>query len=135
MYHKVILAGYLGGDPVMRYTPNGTAVTNLSVATNDNFTNAQGEKVDRTTWFRVAVWGHMAEVVNQYLRKGRAVLVEGRLVADENGNPRVWTGQDGTSHASFEINASRVVFLPSREGNGGGVSELTGENATDDVPF
>ena len=125
MYHKIQLIGYLGRDPEMRYTPGGAPVTNFSVAANDNFTNAQGEKVERTLWFRVSAWGRMAEVANQYLRKGSPVMIEGRMVGDDTGNPRIWAGQDGEARASFEVNASRVIFLPHRDGgNVGGYESV-----------
>lgn len=129
MYQKLVFVGNLGRDPEMRYTPGGQAVTNLSVATNRRYTNSDGEQIEETTWFRVAVWGRQAETVHQYLRKGRRVLVEGRLVPDENGNPRIWNRQDGTPAASFEVNAQRVVFLGGREEGGSG-----GEDAFDEVP-
>jgi single-strand DNA-binding protein len=114
MFQKVILVGNLGRDPEMRYTPSGQAVTNLNIATNRRYTDSNGNPVEETVWFRVAVWGRQAETVHQYLRKGRQVLVEGRLVADENGNPRIWTRQDGSPAASFEVNAQTVKFLGSR---------------------
>src|SRR3990170_4523494 len=103
MFHKVILVGNLGRDPEMRYTPSGQAVTNLSVATNRTYTDSSGSQVKETAWFRVSVWGKQAETCHQYLRKGRQVLVEGRLVPDDNGNPRIWNRQDGTPAASFEV--------------------------------
>ncbi len=93
MFQKVILVGNLGRDPELRYTPSGQAVTNLSVASSRKYTDSSGQQRDETIWFRVSVWGKQAETVNQYLRKGRQVLVEGRLVGDENGNPRIWTRQ------------------------------------------
>ncbi len=114
MFQKVILVGNLGRDPEMRYTPSGQAVTNLNIATNRRYSDSNGNPVEETVWFRVAVWGRQAETVHQYLRKGRQVLVEGRLVADENGNPRIWTRQDGSPAASFEVNAQTVRFLGSR---------------------
>jgi single-strand DNA-binding protein len=114
MYQKIVLAGNLGRDPEMRYTPSGQAVTNLSVATNRTYTDSSGEQVKETVWFRVSVWGRQAESCHQYLRKGRQVLVEGRLIGDENGNPRIWTRQDGTPGSSFEVNAQTVRFLGGR---------------------
>jgi single-strand DNA-binding protein len=114
MYQKIVLAGNLGRDPEMRYTPSGQAVTNLSVATNRTYTDSSGEQVKETVWFRVSVWGRQAESCHQYLRKGRQVLVEGRLIGDENGNPRIWTRQDGTPGTSFEVNAQTVRFLGGR---------------------
>jgi single-strand DNA-binding protein len=114
MYHKIIVAGYLGRDPEMRYTPSGKAVTNFSVASTRRWTSGDGQQQEETVWFRVSAWGRQAEVCNQYLAKGRAVLVEGRLQSD-NGNPRVWTGQDGQPRASFEITAQTVRFLGRRD--------------------
>ncbi|KAF0107857.1 MAG: single-strand DNA-binding protein [Anaerolineaceae bacterium] len=114
-YHTVILAGNLGRDPEMRYTPDGKAVTNFSIAVNDDYTNNNGERVKRTIWVRVSAWGKQAESCNQYLKKGSKALVEGRLTADAaTGGPRVWTGQDGQPRASFEISANTVRFLSSR---------------------
>ncbi len=123
MYQTIILAGNLGRDPEMRYTPAGQAVTSFSVATNRQYTNNNGETVKETTWFRISVWGKMAEVCNQYLKKGSKVLVEGRLTADPGtGGPRIWNGQDGQPRASFEVSAQTVRFLSSRgEGESAGM--------------
>ncbi|HEY69827.1 MAG TPA: single-stranded DNA-binding protein [Anaerolineae bacterium] len=136
MYQRIVLAGNLGRDPEMRYTPSGQAVTNLSVATNRTYTDSSGEQVKETVWFRVSVWGRQAESCHQYLRKGRQVLVEGRLIGDENGNPRIWTRQDGTPGASFEVNAQTVRFLGGRDDADvdfeGGPSAPESE---DDIPF
>ena len=114
MYHKVIIVGYLGRDPEMRYTPDGTPVTNFSVATSRRWKRQDDTQVDETTWFRVTAWRQLAELCNQYLSKGRPVLIEGRLNPDENGNPRVWTGNDGQPRASFEVTALTVRFLGGR---------------------
>jgi single-strand DNA-binding protein len=115
MFQTIILAGNLGRDPEMRYTPTGQAVTSFSVATNRQWTNNNGETIKETIWFRVSAWGKMAETCNQYLKKGSKVLVEGRLTADQaTGGPRVWTGQDGQPRASFEVSAQTVRFLSSR---------------------
>lgn len=136
-YHTVIIVGNLGRDPEMRYTPSGQAVTNFSVAVNDNYTNSNGEKVDRTIWVRVSTWGRQAETCNQYLKKGRKVLVEGRLVADAaTGGPRVWTRQDGSPSASFEISASTVRFLSQRsDDEGNGYSSPESGGGDEDIPF
>ena len=119
MYHKIIVVGYLGRDPEMRYTQDGTPVTNFSVATSRKWSRQDGTKVDETTWFRVTAWRRQAEICNEYLQKGSPVLVEGRLQPDENGNPRIWTGNDGVARASFEMTAQTVKFLPSRRGEAG----------------
>jgi len=117
MYQKLTIIGNLGRAPEMRYTPSGQAVTNLSVATTRKWTSNSGEKKEQTTWFRVAVWGKQAETCQQYLAKGRQVLVEGNLVVDEEtGGPRVWVDQNGKARASFEINAHEVKFLGSANG-------------------
>jgi single-strand DNA-binding protein len=111
MYQSVSIIGHLGGEPEMRYTPNGQAVTNFSVATNRRYTS-NGQQVDETTWFRISAWGRLAEICNQYLRKGRLVFIEGRLNPDnQTGGPRVWTGNDGQPRASFEVTAQTVKFL------------------------
>ncbi len=126
MYQKITIVGNLGRDPEMRYTPSGQAVTNLNVATNYSYTNNNGERVKETTWFRVSIWGKQAESSNQYLRSGSKVLIEGRMNQDKaTGGPRIWTKNDGSTGASYEITAQRVVFLSSRQENqtgGGGVS-------------
>jgi single-strand DNA-binding protein len=135
-FHTVIVVGNLGRDPEMRYTPSGQPVTSFSVASSRSYNNTSGEKVDETIWFRVTAWGKLAETCNQYLHKGSKVLVEGRLTPDKNGGPRVWTKQDGTSGASFELNASTVRFLSTR-GEGGGeqpMGEMMGDGG-DDIPF
>ena len=124
-YHTIILVGRLGRDPELRFTPTGQAVCNLSVATDHSYTGRDGQRVTQTTWFRVTVWGKQAETVNQYLAKGREVLVEGRMNPDDNVGPRIWTRQDGTPAASYEITAQTVRFLGGRgdsSGSSGGDS-------------
>ena len=124
MFQTIILAGNLGRDPEMRYTPSGQAVTSFSVATNRQYRNNNGEVVKETIWFRISAWGKVAETCNQYLRKGSKVLVEGRLTADNStGGPRIWTSQDGKSRASFEVSASTVRFLSNRGESDGSAPE------------
>jgi single-strand DNA-binding protein len=139
MYQTLIIVGNVGRDPEMRYTPSGQAVTSFSVATNRQYTGNNGEKIKETIWFRVSAWGKQAEVCNQYVKKGSKVLVEGRLTADPaSGGPRVWTAQDGTPKASFEVNANMVRFLSSRddgEGGMGGDTGFVGAPSEDDIPF
>ena len=115
MFHTLIIVGNLGGDPEMRYTPSGQAVTRFSVATNRKYTTSNGESVKETTWFRVDVWGKQAETCNNFLKKGSRVLVEGRLNPDkETGGPRAYIKQDGTAGAHYEVTAMTVRFLSSR---------------------
>jgi len=135
MFQKVILVGNLGRDPEMRYTPGGQAVCNLSVATNRTWSR-DGEQQKETAWFRVTVWGRQAETVNQYLKKGRSVLVEGRLNPDENGNPRIWTSNDGQPRASFEVTAQTIRFLGGRgEEMGFDEDQGDGPQSEDEIPF
>jgi single-strand DNA-binding protein len=121
----------------MRYTPAGTAVTNFSVAVNDNYTNNAGEKVERTIWVRITAWGKQAENCNQYLKKGKKVLVEGRLIVDPaTGGPKVYDKNDGTKGASFEVSASTVHFLSARsESDTEAPEEATSESTSGDIPF
>lgn len=137
-FHTIIIVGNLGRDPEMRYLPSGQGVTSFSVASSRSYTNNQGEKVDETIWFRVSVFGKTAETCNQYLKKGSKVLVEGRLQADKNGSPRIWTRQDGTPGATFEVTAQTVRFLSSRgDGMSGGDEGDFGGGQADsgDIPF
>ena len=145
MYQKIIAVGNLGRDPEMRYMPDGTAVTNFSIATTRAWTNkATDEKEEETTWFRVNVWGRQAETANQYLSRGRKVLVEGVLVPDRaTGGPKTFTRQDGTVGAAFEIRADTVKFLSSKNDDDGAAPQERGSGANggvvsyeeDDVPF
>lgn len=133
MYQRVIIAGNLGNDPEMRYTPAGVAVTRFSVATNRRWTDASGVPGEETVWFRVSAWRGLAETCNQYLSKGRQVLVEGRLAPDsDTGGPRVWTGNDGVARASYEITATEVRFLGSK-GEGTSTPPTTDEEG--ETPF
>ena len=142
MYQKIIVVGNLGGDPEMRYMPDGTAVTNFSLASNRRWTDGgTGQPRDETTWFRVSVWRKQAETANQYLSKGSKVLVEGRLRPDPaTGGPRTFTRQDGTVGASFEITADMIRFLSGRddgdgyESNGDGYESAPAQEE-DDIPF
>ncbi len=139
MYHTIIIVGNLGRDPEMRFTPGGQAVTNFSVATSRQYTGNDGQLVKETIWFRVSTWGKLAETCNQYLRKGRKVLVEGRLVPDkDSGGPRIWTKQDGTAAASFEVSASTVRFLSARgeDDDGTAINDVASHSDdAGDIPF
>jgi single-strand DNA-binding protein len=144
MYQKLIIVGNLGSDPEMKYMPDGQAVTNLSVASNRRWNDrVTGQQMEEVTWYRVSVWGRQAEAANQYLEKGRQVLVEGRLRPDPNtGAPRLWTRNDGSVGASFEVVADRVQFLGGN-GNGNGAANGNGHAAgaaqpdyqEDEIPF
>ncbi len=136
MYQKVTIIGNLGRDPEMRYTASGLAVTSFPVATNRTYTGPDGNRVKETVWFRVSAWGKQAESCNNYLKKGSKVLVEGRLTADANtGGPKMFTRNDGSAGANFELSASSVQFMDTRQDSenlGGGSEE---SEANDEIPF
>ncbi len=128
MFHTIIIVGNVGRDPEMRYTPSGAAVTSFSVATSRTY-NSQGQNVKETIWFRVSCWGRQAEIANTYVKKGQKILVEGRLVADPSGNPRIYTRSDGTAASSFEISATNLKMLSSRsESENGGYNNNYGQS-------
>lgn len=138
MYQKVTIVGNLGRDPELRYLPNGTATVTLNVATNNTYQNGQGEQVKETTWWRVAVFGKQAEACSQYLVKGRQVLVEGRMRPDPNtGGPRIYTKQDGSAGASFDVTANTVRFIGSHANGGAPAAggEAVAEGDAPDIPF
>lgn len=104
-FSKTIVIGYLGRDPEMRYTPDGTPVCTFSVAVNDKKRDITGTDRESTMWFRVKAWGPKAEACNQYLKRGAMVYAEGRLRADE------YTNRDGEKRFAMEITATEVQFL------------------------
>jgi single-strand DNA-binding protein len=103
--NKVILLGRLGQDPEMKYTPNGSAVCNFSMATTEAWTDKAGQKQEKTEWHRIVVWGKLAELCNQYLSKGRQAFVEGRL------QTRSWDDKEGNKRYTTEILAATVQFI------------------------
>lgn len=116
-FHTIVIVGNLGKEPELKYAQNGNAVCELSVASNRQYTDGQGQKVKEVTWFRVSVWGKQAESCNTYLHKGSSVLVEGELRPDkETGGPRVYQRTDGSSGASYELTARTVRFLSGKNG-------------------
>ncbi|GIV85806.1 MAG: single-stranded DNA-binding protein [Candidatus Roseilinea sp.] len=137
MYQSITVVGRLGRDPEMRYMPSGEPVTSFSLATDRVWSDKDGQRQKETTWFRVSVFGKSAETVNQYLSKGKMVLVEGRLRVDpKTGGPAVFTRQDGTVGASFEIIANTVRFLSPRDEAESGHSESdSGDQPAEDIPF
>ncbi|HET9046162.1 MAG TPA: single-stranded DNA-binding protein [Casimicrobiaceae bacterium] len=114
--NKVILLGNLGRDPETRYTTGGDAVTNLNIATSEQWKDKSGEKQERTEWHRVVLFGRQAEIAGEYLKKGRSVYIEGRL------QTRKYTDKDGVEKYSTEIVADRMQLLGGRDGPGGGSS-------------
>lgn len=112
-FNRITIVGYLGRDPEIKYTPQGTAVCNFTIATTEKRKDRTGEGQDITTWFRVSVWGRQAEVANQYLSKGRQVYLEGTLRQEE------WTDRDGAKRTTLVVNASDIQFLTPKGDEGG----------------
>jgi single-strand DNA-binding protein len=113
--NKVIIVGNLGRDPEVRYTPSGAAICNVSLATTRNWKNKDsGERVEETEWHRVVFYDRLAEIAGEYLKKGRAVYVEGRL------KTRKWQDKDGVEKYTTEVIAQEMQLLGGRDGGGGG---------------
>ena len=133
VFQQCIIIGNLGRDPEMRYMPDGKPVTNFTVAVNRRWTSQDGTQGEKTWWFRVACWGRLAETTNQYLKKGRQVMVIGEVDAS------AFTGQDGQPRASLELTARDVRFLGGRDESAGG--DMMGGSASgpvqdeEDIPF
>jgi single-strand DNA-binding protein len=115
-FNKVLLMGNLTRDPELRYIPNGSAVTSFTLAMNRVYKLQTGEKKEEVTFMKVVVWGRMAEICGEYLKKGSGAFVEGRL------SSRTWDGPDGQKRSAVEVIAMNVQFLnrPSGAGQGGG---------------
>jgi single-strand DNA-binding protein len=138
MVNKVILIGRLGKDPEVRYTPDGTMVTNFNLATDEQRKDKNGEKIQRTEWHKIVTWGKLAEICGNYLVKGKLVFVEGRI------QTRSWEDKEGVKRYTTEIIASNMQMLDSKGQNKTGDSSSFEADATnlsdggtplDDVPF
>lgn len=124
--NKVILIGNLGRDPEVRYSADGGAITNISLATTDTWKDKNGEKQERTEWHRVAFFGKLAEIAGEYLKKGSQVYVEGRL------QTRKWQDKEGQDRYTTEIVADRMQMLGSR--GGGNTFEVVDKGAPASAP-
>jgi single-strand DNA-binding protein len=149
--NKVILVGNLGRDPEVRYSPNGQAVANVTIATSDSWKDkTSGEKQERTEWHRIVFFGRLAEIAGEYLKKGAQIYVEGRL------QTRKWQDKDGHDRYTTEIVANEMQMLGSRGGAGmpsepamesapagsstgsaarSGAKATAGADFDDDIPF
>jgi single-strand DNA-binding protein len=113
--NKVILIGNLGKDPEVRYTPNGAAICNITIATSRNWKDKNsGDKVEETEWHRVVFYDRLAEIAGEYLKKGRPVYVEGRL------KTRKWQDKEGKDNYTTEVIAENMQLLGGRDGGGSG---------------
>lgn len=132
MYQQCIIVGNLGKDPEMRYTQDGTAVTSFTVAVSRKWTAQDGSKGEKTWWFKVSCWRKLAETTNQYLKKGRQVMVIGEVEAT------AWTDKEGKPRASLELTARDVRFLGSPREDGGASSDMSASSMPheeEDIPF
>jgi single-strand DNA-binding protein len=137
--NKAILIGHLGADPETRYMPSGSAVTNLRLATTEQWRDkTSGEQQERTEWHNVAMFGRLAEIAAEYLRKGSQVYVEGRL------RTRKWQDRDGNDRWTTEIVANEMQMLGGRSGSGAGApapakpadeAAAPASDFDDDIPF
>jgi len=114
--NKVMIIGYLGRDPEMRYTSSGKPVTTFSVATNRSWSSASGERHEETEWFTVVSWGNLAEICKQHLSKGSQVYIEGRL------QTRRWEDTEGKKHAAVEVVAGEMIQLGEKRENAAAVN-------------
>ncbi len=136
MYQYTVIVGNVGRDPELRYTPGGQAVCDFSVAVSRRWTDrTSNEQREKTTWFRVTCWNKLAETVNQYVSKGRQVLVTGEVDAS------AWIDSEGNARATLELTARDVKFLGRREEGGTAYTPSEGEYNTSapedlqDIPF
>ncbi len=142
--NKVTLIGNLGRDPELRYTANGQAVTNFTLATTESFSKRDGGRDERTEWHRIVAWGKLAEICGEYLAKGRQIYVEGRI------QTREWEDKDGNKRWTTEIVARNMQMLGRRSEGGmgadlpepdgpsgpsGGSDSLDAPTSDDDIPF
>ena len=125
-FNKITIIGNLGRDPELRYTPQGDAVCDFSVAVNDRRRDKSGEFQDNTTWFKVTLWRKQAENASKFLSKGRQVYVEGRLQVEE------WTDRDGKVRYSLVIQGSELQFLGEKGGESTSNSQTASDNNFDD---
>ncbi len=109
--NKVMIIGNLGRDPEMRYTPSGKPVVHFPVATSRSWVTSDGERREATEWFNAVAWGNLAEICNQYLRKGSRVYLEGHL------QTRTWQDAEGRSHSRVELVVNEMIILDNRGGN------------------
>jgi single-strand DNA-binding protein len=126
--NKVMIIGYLGREPEMRYTSSGKAVTTFSVATNRIWSSASGERREETEWFTVVAWGSLAEICKQHLTKGTQVYVEGRL------QTRRWEDAEGKKHAAVEVVANEMIQVGEKK-DSPGAAEGRAAPTEEEYPF
>ncbi len=134
-FNKIVIVGYLGRDPEIRYTPQGTAVCSFSIATTEKKKNRDGQQEDVTTWFRVTAWGKQAETISQYLAKGSQLYCDGRL------RQETYTDRDGAQRQSLEVTLSDFHFIGSSDKSGPpagkqqGDKDAPADDSDQEIPF
>lgn len=127
--NKVILIGNLGQEPELRYTGSGTAVCNMRLATNESYTDRDGNEVQNTEWHRIVAWGRLGEICNEYLQKGSQVYFEGSLQTNS------WEDRDGNTRKTTEIRAREVMFLDGRRQEGSQTEDFNQDRGHQDEDF
>lgn len=136
--NKVLLIGHLGGDPELKYTPSGDAVVNFTMATNEFWKDRDGNQQKKTEWHRIVAFRRLAEICNEYLKKGSYVYIEGRI------RTRTYTDNDDIKRTVVEVTADSMQMLEKRAGDyddsatesgGGKTPDKAEENLDDDLPF
>jgi len=126
--NKVILVGNLGKDPEIRSLESGTKVANFTLATNENYKNKNGDKVEHTEWHNIVVWRGLADIADTYLKKGSQVFIEGRL------RTRAWDDKDGNKRYTTEVYADNMVMLGSRQNASSSPAEIKESPVITDIP-
>lgn len=128
-FNKITIVGYLGKNPELRYTPDGTPVCNFSVATTERRKDKAGEPQEVTTWFQVALFRRQAEIANEYLSKGSQVYVEGSLSLNQ------WTDKEGATRGTLEVRGSDIKFLSPAPEKATAAAATATPASEDDIPF
>lgn len=130
-FQNTQVIGYVGRDPEMRHTQSGVAVASFNVAVNRSWKDEAGEKHEKVTWFRVSAWRSLAETVNQHVRQGMQIFIEGEI------HVSAYTNKDGEASASLELTARNIMFLGSRNQSVDDADDpgFNGRSNRDDIPF
>ena len=130
MYQQIVLIGNLGNDPELRYTPSGVPVASFNLAVKKSWSDSEGGKQEKTTWFRVTAWRKLAEIAGQHLVKGKQVLIVGEME-----DARAFTDKEGNSRASLEVTAQTIKFLGTKDAGGNGAQSPAEHSKDSSIPF
>ena len=130
MYQQITLIGNLGNDPELRYTPSGVPVASFNLAVKKSWSDSEGGKQEKTTWFRVTAWRKLAEIAGQHLVKGKQVLIVGEME-----DARAFTDKEGNSRASLEVTAQTIKFLGTKDAGGNGAQSPAEHSEDSSIPF